>query len=116
MSVTTQIPRDRLAEYFDAFTKRYLRQGSPELADIEAISREWGDQPAVQGARLMGITYDTGDNSLEIELESGDHRIYQPAEVWVVEEPDGFVSSVEVVRRDGTRDIVNLKRVGAQRR
>lgn len=116
MSATTRIPRDRLAEYFDAFTKRYLRQGSPELADVEVVSPELGDQPAIQGTRLMGITYDTGDNSLEIELESGDHRIYQPAEVWVVEEPDGFVSSVEVVRRDGTRDIITLKRVGAQRR
>src|SRR3954451_9750169 len=116
MSVTTQIPRDRLAEYFGAFTKRYLRRGSPETADIEAINPEWGDQPAVQGARLMGITYESPDNSLEIELESGDHRIYQPKEVWIIEEPDGFVSSLEVVRPDGTRDVITLRRVGVQHR
>jgi len=35
MSATIRIPRDRLARYFDAFTKRFLKDGSPEAVDVE---------------------------------------------------------------------------------
>lgn len=115
MSATRRILHDRLAEYFDAFTKRFLRDESPEAVDVEVIGTELGDQFAVHGVRLIGITYDPRDDSLELELEPGDHRVYQPQEVWVTEEPDGFVSALEVVRRDGTRDMVSVKRVGLRR-
>jgi len=107
-----RIPRERLAAYFDAFTKRFLRDGSPEAVDVEVLAPDLGDQFAVEGARLIGITYDPHDNALEFELESGDHRAFQPREVWVIEEPDGFLSTVEVVRDDGTRELVRVQRVG----
>jgi hypothetical protein len=115
MSVTTQVPRDRLAGYFDTFTKRFLQDGSPEAVDVEVLEPDWGDQVAVQGARLIGITYDRGSNSLEFELDTGDHRVYQPHEVWTIEEPDGFIDAIEVVLPDGSREIVSVKRVGLRR-
>jgi hypothetical protein len=59
MSVTTQVPRDRLAEYFDEYTKRFLQNGSPEAVDVEVLERDLGDQPAVQGARLSPTTRTT---------------------------------------------------------
>jgi len=34
-------------------------------------------------------------------------------EIWVVEEDDGFISALEVVRSDGTREIMRLQRSGA---
>ena len=37
MSGTIQIARDRLAEYFDAFTRRFLRDGSPKAIDVEVL-------------------------------------------------------------------------------
>ena len=112
MSATIQIPREQLERYFDEFTKRFLRDGSPEAVDVEVLAPELGDQFATEGARLVGITYDPHDNALEFELDSGDHRAYEPQEVWVIEEPDGFVSDIEVVRADGLREIVHVKRVG----
>jgi hypothetical protein len=115
MSVTTKIPHDRLFEYFDAFTKRFLRDEAPEAVDVEVVGPDLGDQFGIEGARLIGITYDPRDNALELELDPGDHRVYEPKEVWVIEEPDGFVSALEVVRPDGTRDIVTVKRVGLRR-
>jgi hypothetical protein len=115
MSVTVKIPREELTEYFDSFTKRFLRDGSPEAVDIEVLEPDWGDQVSAQGARLIGVTYESDKGSLEFELDSGDHRVYQPAEVWVVEEPDGFLSAIEVVRQDGSRDVVSVKRVGLRR-
>ena len=33
MAVTIRIPNERLFEYFDAFTKRFLRDGSPEAVE-----------------------------------------------------------------------------------
>ncbi|MFL5576715.1 MAG: DUF5335 family protein [Gemmatimonadaceae bacterium] len=112
MSVTTRIPPERLSAYFDAFTKKFLRDANPETVNVEVLSPDWGEQFEAEGAHLMGITYDRKANSLEFELEAGDHRVYQPSEVWAVEEPDGFVSSIEVVRPDGVKDVVNVKRAG----
>jgi uncharacterized protein DUF5335 len=115
MAMTKAVPRERLEQYFDEFTKRFLRDGSPEAVDVEVLEPDWGDQVVAQGARLLGITYDRRKNSLEFELESGDHRIIEPAEVWTIEEEDGFLSAVEVVHSDGTREVVSVKRVGLRR-
>ena len=115
MAVTIRIPNERLFEYFDAFTKRFLRDGSPEAVEAWMVEPEWGFAQPLEGARLLGITYDKKKYSLEFEVDSGDHRSLGPGEVWVMEESDGFVSAVEVVRRDGTREVVSVKRVGLRR-
>ena len=47
------------------------------------------------------------------EWEDVDHLVFYPAEIWVVEEDDGVVSALEVVRSDGTREIMRLQRSGA---
>jgi len=115
MTVTRGIPREQLGEYFAEFTRRFLRDGSPEAVDVEVLEPDWGDQVVAQGARLLGITYDRHTNALEFELDSGDHRVIEPEEVWTIEEADGFLSAVEVVRSDGTREVVSVKRVGLRR-
>jgi hypothetical protein len=115
MPATKKIPREQLVEYFDAFTKRFLRDDSPEAVDVEVIAPDWGDQVAVRGVRLEGITYDPRSEALEFALDVGDHRVYKPKEVWAVEEPGGFVSSIEVVRGDGTKEIVSVKSSGLKR-
>ena len=112
MSVTTKIPEEQLADYFAAFTKRFLLDESPECVDIEVLEPDWGDHSIAQCVHLMGITYERRTRRLEFELDSGDHRIENPAEVWVLEEPDGFLSALEVVYDDGSREVVSIKRVG----
>src|SRR6478752_3272874 len=115
MAVTKAVPREQLAEYFDEFTKRFLRDDSPEAVDVEVIEPDWGEQLMAQGARLLGITFDRHKKSLEFELEAGDHRIIEPVEVWAIEEDDGFISAVEVVHTDGGREVVSVKRAGLRR-
>jgi hypothetical protein len=111
MSVTTRIPPDKLQRYFDTFTKRFLLDDSPEAIDAEIIAPELGDQEAIEGAHLSGVSYDPREGTLEFALEDlGDHRIYHPREVWAVEEPDGFVSAVEIIRDDNTREVVTVRR------
>lgn len=112
MSLTKRIPDDQLSDYFDTFSRRFLMRGSPDAVDIELISPELGDQVVASGARLLGVDYDRHTKALEIQLDSGDRRIYDSREVWTVEEPDGFISSMEIVVGDGTRHIISIKRVG----
>jgi hypothetical protein len=69
----------------------------------------------VEGARLIGITYDARTRTLELALDSGDHRVREPREVWVVEEPDGFPGTIEIVRPDGAREVVTIRKVGIRR-
>src|SRR5260370_903129 len=68
MTTLKQIPRKGLAAYFDAFTKRFLRDGSPEAVDVEVVAPELGDQQPVQGARLLGITYDEDTRTRELAV------------------------------------------------
>ena len=115
MAITKGIPHEQLEDYFARFTMRFLKDGSPEAVDVEVLEPDLGDQVSVQGARLLGITYDRKSNSLEFELDTGDHRVIEPQEVWTIEEEDGFLSAVEVVHSDGTREVVSVKRVGLRR-
>lgn len=110
MSETKRIPSDQLTRYFDAFSKKFLMADSPESADVEVVGTDLGDQTLAKNVRLLGVDYDPHTNALELELESGDHRAYKPREVWAVEEADGFISSIQVVREDGARDVVTISR------
>jgi hypothetical protein len=109
---TTRIPNDQLEKKFDDFTKRFLGRESTTSSDVEILAPNWGAQFETEGARLRGITYDSKDRAIEFELDSGEHRINHPREVWTVEEPDGFIKAIEVVRDDDAREIVQVKRHG----
>ncbi|HJU72377.1 MAG TPA: DUF5335 family protein [Gemmatimonadaceae bacterium] len=116
MPVTTKIPREQLAEYFESFTKQYIRADSaPEGIDVEIVSPDLGHQQLVRGARLEGITYDIQSDALEIALDTGGHRVNKPREVWAMMEPNGFPKSLEVIRADGTRELISVKRVVERR-
>ncbi|MET0397133.1 MAG: DUF5335 family protein [Longimicrobiaceae bacterium] len=115
MPATTTIPLERLASYLELFTRSFLGGSRPRAVDVEHLESELGDQYPVVGARLMGITYDARTRCLEIALDSGDHRVTEPREVWTIEEADGFLSTIAVVCSDGSREIVSVKRVGLLR-
>lgn len=114
MTVTMKMTPDRMSAYFDTFTKRFLRDDSPEAVNVEVLDPELGEQFVAEGVRLLGITYDRHTNALEFAIEAGDHRVFHPTEVWTVEEPDGFIDAIEVVDADGARQIVTVRRVGQQ--
>ena len=109
---TTKIPNDQLESYFNRFTKHFLLAESTNRVDVEVLAPDWGAQFEAEGARVMGVTYEPKKNSLEFALENGDHRVEGVREVWTAEEPDGFVKTISVVRTDGTRDIVTIRRLG----
>ena len=49
------------------------------------------------------------------ELESGGLRAYRPKEVWAIEEEDGFIQALEIVRDDDTKEIVRVRRQAIRR-
>ena len=114
MSVTKRLSRDMMKEYFDRFTKRFLNLESTDVADIEVVSVDLGDQVEAQGVHLLGITYDPRSETLDVALEVGDVRSYRPREVWVTEEDDGFIHALEIVRDDDAREIIRVRRLGVQ--
>lgn len=115
MSVTKAIPREELQRYFAEFTRRFLTDGSPEAVDADVVEPELGSQVPLQGARLLGITYDRKANALEFEPDAGDHRIFEPQEVWAIEEQDGFQcrsrGSPEWESRGGQRTAGGFRRL-----
>jgi hypothetical protein len=114
MSETKRISPERMQEYFDGFSKRFLRNDSP-TADVEVVSRELGDQVQSAGERLIGITYEPRTRALEVELESVGLRAYTPKEVLAVEDEDGFIRTLEIVRDDDTKEIVQVRRQASRR-
>jgi radical SAM superfamily enzyme with C-terminal helix-hairpin-helix motif len=116
MLSTTKIPRDQLEAYFDKFTKHFLRNESTNAVDVEVLTPELGDQYEAEGAHLVGVTYDPKSNAVELALESGDHRVYRPVEVWTLEDSDGFVKAIEIVHKDGAREVVRVRRLGVRPR
>jgi hypothetical protein len=81
---------------------------------VEVLAPDWGDQLAAQGAHLRGITYDPKGKALEFELEAGEHRVFNPREVWAAEELDGFIKAIQIVREDGSREIARVNRLGVR--
>jgi len=112
MEATKQIPRQQWKDYFDRFTKRHLRDDRPETARIELLSPALGDQVEAEAAHLQGISYDPRSKVLEVLLENMDHLIFHPKEIWAWEEEDGFLRSIEIVRDDGTKEILTIRRAG----
>jgi hypothetical protein len=114
MGATKKIPRAGWKTYFERFTKRHLggKGGIHKAAVVEVLSPALGDQFQATLIPVEGMTYDPKSNAFELVLESLDHLVFHPAEIWVIEEEDGFIPTLEVVRSDGTKEIVHLRQSG----
>ncbi len=75
MAVTKQLRRAQWKEYFDNFTKAFLKDLNPEDAVVEIVDPKLGDQFESDYARVIGITYDPKDNVFEVALEGVDHLV-----------------------------------------
>lgn len=106
METTRQLPRDEWQAYFDRLTRNFL--GIRELVTIESLSPLLGDQLEADTVRVLSLSFDPINNAFRAVLEEAGHLVFAPKEIWVVERGDGFVSSVELVHPDGTREILTL--------
>jgi hypothetical protein len=110
---TKQIAPDEWETFFDNFTRAHLRDSIPKTVTAEVISPLLGDQTALSNARLLGLTFDPKSKAFEVVVKGAAHFIFRPVAIWVVEDqPNGFVSTIELVRADGIKEILHLRRSG----
>jgi hypothetical protein len=112
MSTTKQLPRAEWKDYFDRFTRERLGDDAPGAVTVEVISPTLGDQFEVSAVRLLGLAYDPKSRIFEVLVEDVDHLTFNPSEIWVLEGEAGFISTVEVVKVDGGKEIIYVRRSG----
>lgn len=112
MSTTKQIQRAEWEDYFDRFTRERLADDAPGAVTVEVISPTLGDQFEVSAVRLLGLAYDPKKRTFEVLVEDLDHLTFNPSEIWVLEGEAGFISTVELVKDDGGKEIIYVRRSG----
>jgi hypothetical protein len=110
--MTKHISPSHWRTYFDEFTQQHLKDSIPENVTVEIASPVLGDQVAADNARLLGLTFDPRSRNFEIALEGVEHLVFHPVEIWVVEDAEGFVTTIELIRADKTKELVHLRRAG----
>ena len=104
MSSLRTVPQQEWRGFFDGMSKALVGT----LAEIEVAALPLGDQIVVEWVPLLGITYDSKDDALDVVLKEMSHVIQHPREI-VVDEAQGRLASVAVVDGDGARQVVRLK-------
>jgi len=104
--VTTllNVPRAEWRTFFDRMSKGLLGK----RAEIEVASLELGDQIVAEWVPLLGITYDSADDLVDVALDHANHLIRRPKEILADVNATGL-TSVAIVDQDGTRQVVRLK-------
>jgi hypothetical protein len=89
-------------------TSTGCRSADREVGRDRSGSLDLGDQITAEWVPLVGITYDSKDDLLDVALDRYDHLIRHPKQI-VVDEEQGRLASVAVVDADGTTQIVRMK-------
>ena len=104
MSKVTTLPQSEWRPFFDRMAKAL----TGKRAEIEVASLELGDQIVAEWLPMIGITYDSRDDLLDVALDRTDHLIRHPMQI-VVEESDTGLASVAIAAGDGTQQVIRLK-------
>jgi len=101
---TVTIPQEQWRTFFDRMSKALLGK----WAEVEVASLDLGDQVTAEWIPLLGITYDSRDDLLDVAFDRANHLIRHPNQI-VVDETAAGLASVAVVDGEGVRQIVRLK-------
>jgi hypothetical protein len=103
-AASRQLPKSEWRGFFDLMSKALLGK----RAEIEVASLDLGDQIVAEWVPLVGITYDSKDDLLDVALDRAGRLIRRPQQIEVEEGPAGLVG-VAVVDANGARHFVRLK-------
>ena len=104
MNAPRSIPRRDWREFFDQVSSALLGM----RAEIEVAGLDLGAQVVADWTPLIGISYDSINDVLDVALNTTRHLIHHPREIAVEEDADG-ISTVTVVDGDGRLQFVRLK-------
>jgi hypothetical protein len=103
MNTIRELQAPEWQDYFDQISKALV--GERALVEIEGLI--FGDRMQAKCLPLIGITYDSKDDVLEIAMEGLDHLIHRPREIVVSEGADGL-ERVDVVDSSQQKQNVRL--------
>jgi hypothetical protein len=98
------LPKSEWRSFFDRMSRALIGK----WAEIEVASSELGDQIVAEKLPVIGITYDSRDDLLDVASERANRLIRHPRAIEIEEAVIG-VSAVAVLDDEGTRHIVTLK-------
>lgn len=104
MSQMLTVPQPEWRPFFDRMSRSLLGK----WAEVEVASLDLGDQIVAEWIPMIGITYDSKDDILDVALERSNHLIRHPRQIVVEQGPSG-VASVAVTDGDGILQVVRLK-------
>jgi hypothetical protein len=113
-ATSLEIPKARWREFFESLGKDQWGWA----VTVEVLSVPLGDQPAVSGLPLQGISYEVaGSQAGDILVEAGDagtpfqtHLIHRPTVVRTATTQPGDEVEVEVETADGFTHLITIRR------
>jgi uncharacterized protein DUF5335 len=104
MTQVVTVPKSEWSPFFNRLSKALLGKS----AEIEVVSLDLGDQVIAEWIPMIGITYEEGNDLLDVSLDRANHLIHHPREV-LAEEGSTGLTSISVIDEDGANQIVRLK-------
>jgi hypothetical protein len=98
------VPKSEWRGFFDHVSKTLLGK----WAQIEVASLDLGDQIVAEWVPLLGITYDSRNDVVDVALDRYNHVIRHPREIAVDDSPAGL-GGVAIIDEDGARQGVKFK-------
>ncbi len=102
--MAASVPQSEWRAFFDRMSQGLLGK----WAEIEVASLDLGDPIVAEWVPILGITYDSRNDLLDVALDRLSHLIRHPREIIVEESPAGL-ESVAVIAEGGARHLVKLK-------
>ncbi len=104
MATSRTLDRSEWRSFFDGMSDAVLGK----RIEVEAAALDLGDQIVAEWVPLLGITYDSRDDLLNVSLTGLDHIIRRPKEIYVQEGAKGL-ETVALVSEDGVKHVLRLK-------
>jgi len=104
MATSRTIPQTEWRPFFDGLANALVGK----RVEVEAASLDLGDQIVAEWLPLLGVSYDSRDDLLDVALTGLNHLIRRPRAIYVQEGPKG-VETIAVVAADGVKQILHLK-------
>lgn len=102
---TRKIEKTDWGRFFDDVSKPGSMEG--KRANIEISGPQLGNQIAAKWLPIFGVVYSHREDILEIALDTLDHLIRQPTEIFVEEAGTALVS-ISVTDGEGIHHIIRL--------
>lgn len=107
MTMMHNLPKESWKTYFNAVSEALIGK----WAEVEVASLDLGDQVVAEWLPLLGVTYDSQDDLIDVALGGAshfNHLIRHPRLVEVTEDVEGL-RSIAVTNSDGTVQVLRLK-------